>query len=60
MPEGADASFFLGKELIPGYLDNITGEYTTPQGYFVDETAAAEYDKSFPYKEKLVLPGQIF
>jgi len=60
LPEGADASFFLCRELIPGYLDNITGEYTTPQGYFVDETAAAEYDKSFPYKEKLVLPGQIF
>lgn len=60
LPEGADASFFLCKELIPGYLDGITGEYATPQGYFVDEAAAAKYDKSFPYKEKLVLPGQIF
>ena len=60
LPEGEDASFFLCKELIPGYLDGITGEYATPQGYFVDETAAEEFDKEFPYKEKQKLPGQIF
>ena len=60
LPEDADASFFLCRELIPGYLKGITGEYKTPQGYFVDETAAEAYDKTFPYKEKLVLPGQIF
>ena len=42
LPEGADASFFLCKELIPGYLDGITGEYATPSGYFVDEEKAAE------------------
>lgn len=60
LPEGEDASFFLCKELIPGYLDGITGEYATPQGYFVDEAAAEEFDKTFPYKEKLVLPGQLF
>ena len=58
--EDEDASFFLCKELIPGYLDGITGEYATPQGYFVDETAAEEFDKEFPYKEKQKLPGQIF
>ncbi|MBQ9365694.1 MAG: N-acetyltransferase [Schwartzia sp.] len=60
LPEGSDSSFFLCRELIPGYLDGITGEYATPPGYFVDENAAAEYDKTFPRKEKLVLPGQIF
>ena len=60
LPEDADTSFFLCKELIPGYLDGITGEYATPPGYFVDEKAVAEFDKTFPYKEKLVLPGQIF
>ena len=60
LPEGADASFFLCKELIPGYLTGITGEYATPKGYFVDETKAEEFDKQFPYKEKLKLPGQIF
>lgn len=60
LPEGADASFFLCKELILGYLDGITGEYTTPEGYLVDEGAAEEFDKSFVPKIKLKLPGQIF
>ena len=60
LPEGEKASFFLCKELEKGYLNGITGEYATPQGYFVDETAAEEFDKTFPYKEKLVLPGQLF
>ena len=30
------------------------------QGYFVDEDAAEEFDKTFPHKEKLKLPGQLF
>ena len=60
LPEGEDASFFLCKELIPGYLDGISGEYAPPQGYFVDEAGAEEFDKEFPVKEKLKLPGQIF
>jgi len=60
LPEGEDASFFLCKELIPGYLNGITGEYATPQGYFVDEQAAEDFDKGFPPKEKLRLLGQIF
>lgn len=60
LPEGADDSFFLCKELIPGYLNGITGEYATPQGYFVDENDAEEFDKEFTTKEKKKLPGQIF
>ena len=60
LPEGEDASFFLCKELEEGYLDGITGEYATPKGYFVDEDEAEEFDKSFPPKEKLKLPGQLF
>lgn len=60
LPESEDASFFLCKELIPGYLDGITGEYETPAGYFVDEAKADEFDKGFPYKEKLTQPGQLF
>ncbi|MBQ9200309.1 MAG: N-acetyltransferase [Lachnospiraceae bacterium] len=60
LPENADASFFLCKELIPGYLNGITGVYQTPQGYYVSDEAVEEFDKSFPYKEKLKLPGQIF
>ncbi len=60
LPEGADASFFLCKELIPGYLDGITGVYGPPQGYFVDENAAEVFDRDFPPKQKLKLPGQLF
>ena len=60
LPEGADDSFFLCKELIPGYLDGITGVYQTPQGYYVDDADVEEFDKGFPPKEKLKLPGQIF
>lgn len=60
LPAGEDASFFLCRELIPGFLDGITGEYATPQGYFVDEGEAEAFDRAFPHKEKLVLPGQIF
>ena len=44
LPEGEDASFFLCKELIPGYLDGVTGEYATPEGYFVDEEEAEKFD----------------
>ena len=60
LPEGEDASFFLCKELEEGYLDGVTGEYAPPQGYFVDENEAEEFDKNFPKKEKLKLPGQLF
>ena len=60
LPDGADDSFFLCKELIPGYLDGITGVYQTPQGYYVDDSDVEEFDKGFPPKKKLKLPGQIF
>lgn len=60
LPEGEDASFFLCRELIPGYLEGITGEYATPQGYFVDEDEAEAFDKQFPPKVKQKLPGQLW
>ena len=60
LPEGADDSFFLCKELIPGYLDEVIGVYQTPQAYYVDDADVNEFDRMFPEKEKLKLPGQIF
>lgn len=60
LPEGADASFFLCKELIPGYLDDITGVYQTPAGYYVEPADVEEFDRAFPPKQKLKLPGQLF
>ena len=60
LPADADDSFFLCKELVPGYLEGITGVYQTPAGYYVKDEDVEEFDKDFPPKEKLRLPGQIF
>lgn len=60
LPEGEDDSFFLCRELTPGYLNGVTGVYQTPAGYYVSDEAVEEFDKRFPEKEKLVLPGQLF
>lgn len=63
LPEGTDASFFLCKELLSGYLSGVTGEYAPPEGYFAAEReveAFERYDAQFPAKEKLKLPGQLF
>ena len=60
LPDGADDSFFLLKELIPGYLEGITGVYAPPQVYFVQKADADAFDAAFPPKKRLRLPGQLF
>ena len=63
LPEGADDSFFLCRELKKGYLNGITGVYGPPEGYFAaekDPEAFEAFDAGFPKKEKLRLPGQLF
>ena len=60
LPEDEDSSFFLCKELIPGYLSAVTGVYQTPKGYYVDDSEVEKFDRAFPHKEKLRLPGQLF
>ncbi|MCR5121049.1 MAG: N-acetyltransferase [Ruminococcus sp.] len=60
LPEGADASFFLCKELKTGYLDGVTGVYQTPKGYYVGDEDVERFDRDFPPKQKLKLPGQLF
>ncbi|MBR5731213.1 MAG: N-acetyltransferase [Firmicutes bacterium] len=60
LPEGEDDSFFLCRELMPGYLDDVTGVYQTPKGYYVDPEEVKEFDRSFPPRKKLKLPGQLF
>ena len=60
LPEDADSSFFLCRELKNGFLDNVTGVYQTPQGYYVDDKDVEEFDSSFTPKIKLKLQGQIF
>ena len=60
LPEDTDSSFFLCKELILGYLNGITGIYQTPQGYYVEDADVERFDRSFPSKVKMKLPGQLF
>ncbi len=60
LPKRADDSFFLCRELKPGYLSGLTGVYQTPESYYVSDADVDEFDKDFPPKEKLKLPGQIF
>ena len=58
-----DADYFLVKELIPGFLDGLSGTYRDPEGYFSAEknpAAFAAFEATFPEKEKLRLPGQLF
>ncbi len=60
LPEGADDSFFLCRELVPGYLEGISGVYRTPAGYYVDDADVEAFDRDFPPRLKLKLPGQLF
>lgn len=55
-----EADYFLIKELIPGFLNGINGSYSDPKEYFVSDDDVEEFDKQFPPKQKLRLPGQLF
>ena len=58
-----EADYFLIKELTPGFLDGISGTYKDPEGYFVCEKnpeVFEQFETTFPKKEKLKLPGQLF
>lgn len=58
-----EADYFLIKELKQGFLNGISGTYKDPEGYFVCEKnteAFEKYEATFPEKQKLKLPGQLF
>ena len=55
-----NTDFFLCKELKTGFLKNANGKYITPTIYYVDKNDVEEFDKKFPEKKKLKLPGQMF
>ncbi len=61
MDEPADDAvpYFLGKALKPEALRGVEARYRVPEGYLVDEKLAEEFDKQFPIKQKLRLPGQL-
>lgn len=58
-----EADYFLIKELKEGFLEGVSGTYKDPEGYFVCEKEPQEFEKfeaTFPEKQKLRLPGQLF
>lgn len=58
-----DADYLLIKELVPGFLNGISGTYKDPDGYFVSERDPEGFERfeaTFPPKQKLKLPGQLF
>ncbi len=60
IPEGEEADFFLCRILKDGYLDGISGVYAAPSVYYVEDCDTEAFDKEFPPKQKLKLPGQLF
>lgn len=62
--EDPDADYFLIRELVPGFLDRVRdaggGTFWEPDGYSADPKDVDEFDRLFPPREKLRLPGQIF
>ncbi len=58
-----EATYFLIRELKEGFLNGVSGSYKDPMGYFVCENNPEDFEKfeaTFPKKEKLKLPGQLF
>jgi predicted N-acetyltransferase YhbS len=57
--DGKNFNAFMGIELIPGGLDGVKGKFYESK-VFDDSYSdkVEEYDKKFPYMEKLKLPGQ--
>lgn len=56
----AEVPYFLMRELKEGYLEGISGVYHTPKGYFVKDADVEVFDRDFPKKQKLKLPGQLW
>lgn len=58
-PEDDPVPYFLAKVLTDACFAGKGARYRVPRGYFVDEAEAAEFDRAFPPKERLKLPGQL-
>ena len=61
MDEPADdpVPYFLCHVLDAEALHGIEARYRVPEGYLVDEALAEAFDRQFPPKERLRLPGQL-
>lgn len=57
-----DAEYLLVREIKRGYLHNVRGTFSDPDGYYAAERNQDDferYDRTFPEKEKRKLPGQL-
>ena len=52
--------FFMGIELIPGFLRGMSGVYRDGPGYNVEGIDIEAFDAAFPFKEKKSLPGHLW
>ena len=57
--ENIDTPFFMIKVLNENNIKKYEGVYSDPEVFNVTEEEVENFDKSFPPKEKLVLPGQL-
>jgi putative acetyltransferase len=57
--EGKFAVALLAVELVPGFLKNKSGKFIESSIYQVDDAAVQEFDKSFPARDKSLMPSQM-
>jgi predicted N-acetyltransferase YhbS len=56
-PDGSNFDDFMGLELYENALSGITGKMFNAPGFEIDPAALAEFEKTFPHKEKLFREG---
>jgi hypothetical protein len=56
--DGKYACALLALELKPGSLNNIAGRFIESDAFAIEESQFAEYDSTFPHKEKTETESQ--
>jgi len=56
--EGQNFEPFMALELLPNGLDNVTGKFYEDDVFVTQPDELTEFEKQFPYKEKLVTDTQ--
>ncbi len=56
--QGLYAAALQAYELQPGSLSGVNGKFDEGESYQIDPVLSAEFERGFPFKEKLVTPSQ--
>lgn len=59
-PDGANFDAFMALELFEGSLKGVSGKCVEDDVFKIDSAEVEEFEKQFPYKQKLVLPTQLW